>query len=419
MQNLDNLVGSRRHHVSSSIAGVGRRRAVSQQHWRCSAVTLCPALAADTRLPRTLHAKLRFQSESSRAHRRETNQTSNTHRVAVHSSNMRSIVYVLTLAALAAAAPAPQPAANPDPAPQPDPALDSQPEIIEIIAPAANAQETLATLNLGAAGSELSERNKRTVGILRQLFPQLTQIIEQKVQQITSTVLRVFGPVFLKAFLGNRNNGKTNGGGGTVEIDDDDEDDDDDDDVSTTIAPTRRRRALYFPPPNSIAEDNQLLSGAESQQAEVRVAFGDQQAASDQQPAAAGDQQTAAQTNSATIDEITLDDADDSEENRNKRFLSFGGGASSSGGGSGNFLFDVVRLVAGSSSGASSSGGEAEGEDGAKGDGLTEGVPGPITRLFIIANRGVANLIQDLILRIAQTSERIVNFKARLITSII
>ncbi|CAF4840408.1 unnamed protein product [Pieris macdunnoughi] len=374
---------------------------------------------------------------------------------------MRSIVYVLTLAALATAAPAPQPAANPDPAPQPDPALDSQPEIIEIIAPAASAQETLATLNLGAAGSELSERNKRTVGILRQLFPQLTQIIEQKVQEITSTVLRVFGPVFLKVFLGNRNSGKTNGGGGTVEIDDDDEDDDDDDDdESTTIAPTRRRRALYFPPPNSIAEDNQLLSGAESQQAEVRVAFGDQQAASDQQPAAAGDQQTAAQTNSATIDEITLDDADDSEENRNKRFLSFGGGGSSSGGGSGNFLFDIVRrpaemvaraagsafrlfagtdslnlgltaqhsatfdpndpqLVAGSSSGASSSGGEAEGEDGAKGDGLTEGVPGPITRLFIIANRGVANLIQDLILRIAQTSERIVNFKARLITSII
>ncbi|XP_038207454.1 uncharacterized protein LOC119829127 [Zerene cesonia] len=185
----------------------------------------------------------------------------------------------------------------------------------------------------------------------------------------------------------------------------------------------------------------------------VRVAFGDNQAA------ASEDQQTAAQTNTASIDEITLDDADDSEENRNKRFLSFGGG-SSSGGGSGNFLFDVVRrpaemvaraagtafrlfagtdslnvgltashsatldpndpqLVAGSSSGASSGGdAAAEGEEG-KGDNLTEGVPGPITRLFIIANRGIANLIQDLILRIAQTSERIVNFKARLITSII
>lgn len=66
---------------------------------------------------------------------------------------------------------------------------------------------------------------------------------------------------------------------------------------------------------NAIADENQLLSGAESQQAEVRVAFGDNQAA------ASDDQQTAAQTNSASIDEITLDDADDSEENRNKRFV--------------------------------------------------------------------------------------------------
>ncbi|KPJ10691.1 hypothetical protein RR48_02959 [Papilio machaon] len=78
----------------------------------------------------------------------------------------------------------------------------------------------------------------------------------------------------------------------------------------------------------------------------------------------------------------------------------------------------MLQLVAGSSSG--SAGGEAgEGAEAGKGDNLTEGVPGPITRLFIIANRGIANLIQDLILRIAQTSERIVNFKARLITSII
>lgn len=82
-----------------------------------------------------------------------------------------------------------------------------------------------------------------------------------------------------------------------------------------------------------------------------------------------------------------------------------------------------LQLVAGSSSGSSSgdAGAGADGDDAgaAKGDNLTEGVPGPITRLFIIANRGIANLIQDLILRIAQTSERIVNFKARLITSII
>ncbi|CAH0760797.1 unnamed protein product [Diatraea saccharalis] len=261
---------------------------------------------------------------------------------------MKTATYLLVLCAslvavMAAPAPEPEPAANPQPEANPQPNPDDRPEIIEIIAPAASAQETLATLNLGAPGSELSERNKRTIGILRQLFPTLTQ--------------------------------------------------------------------------SAVADENQLLSGAESQQAEVRVAFGEGQS-QDQQVAASEDQQA----NSATIDEITLDDADNSEENRNKRFLSFGGQGGASGGGSGNFLFDIVRLVAGSSSG--SSGGDAAAADGddagaAKGDNLTEGVPGPITRLFIIANRGIANLIQDLILRIAQTSERIVNFKARLITSII
>ncbi|CAK1593621.1 unnamed protein product [Parnassius mnemosyne] len=339
---------------------------------------------------------------------------------------MRNTVYILALcAALAATAPAPEPAPapGPDPAPaaNPEPSADDKPEIIEIIAPAASAQETLATLNLGAPGSELSERNKRTIGILRQLFPTLTQIIEQKVQQITSAVLRAFGPLFLRLFLGgNRSQGRMNGG--TVELEDDDDDDDDDDEdastTNTTESSARRKRALYFLP-NAIAEDN-LLSGAESQQAEVRVAFGEGEQKQEQAAETKDDQQTAAQTNSASIDEITLDDADDSEENRNKRFLSFGDSHGSSGGGSGNFLFDIVRLVAGSSSGASGDAGASEGEEAhAHGDNLTEGVPGPVTRLFIIANRGIANLIQDLILRIAQTSERIVNFKARLITSII
>nr|BAM18682.1 unknown secreted protein [Papilio xuthus] len=182
---------------------------------------------------------------------------------------MRTAVYLVALCvALSAAAPAPEPAPaadpEPNPAPNPAPSADDKPEIIEIIAPAASAQETLATLNLGAPGSELSERNKRTIGILRQLFPTLTQ--------------------------------------------------------------------------NSVAEDN-LLSGAESQQAEVRVAFGE---GSEQQTA--DDQQTAAQTNAASIDEITLEDADDNEENRNKRFLNFGDSSGSSGGGSGNFLFDIVRV---------------------------------------------------------------------------
>jgi hypothetical protein len=64
-----------------------------------------------------------------------------------------------------------------------------------------------------------------------------------------------------------------------------------------------------------------------------------------------------------------------------------------------------MQLIAGGSSNTDSSeegksaevsaGGGAHAE---KDDGYQAGIPGPITRLFIIANRGIANLMQDLIL---------------------
>jgi len=63
-----------------------------------------------------------------------------------------------------------------------------------------------------------------------------------------------------------------------------------------------------------------------------------------------------------------------------------------------------MQLIAGGSNSGSSdegksaevsAGGEAHAE---KDDGYQAGIPGPITRLFIIANRGIANLMQDLIL---------------------
>jgi hypothetical protein len=63
-----------------------------------------------------------------------------------------------------------------------------------------------------------------------------------------------------------------------------------------------------------------------------------------------------------------------------------------------------MQLIAGSSSGdASNDGKPAEvsaggGAQAEKDDGYQAGIPGPITRLFIIANRGIANLMQDLIL---------------------
>lgn len=185
-------------------------------------------------------------------------------------------------------------------------------------------------------------------------------------------VLQTFGPVVLRAFLGNRGGegGNTGGGGGTVELSDDDSDEEETSDV-TTEAGERRRRALPVPPSRALtlacpdrsaltvtvmsphesyhpsttpsradcilclqnvaADENQLLSGAESQQAEVRVAFGEGGAAAaegaagaDAGAAGAGeDQQAAAQTNNASIDEISLDDADASGEDRNKRCVMF------------------------------------------------------------------------------------------------
>nr|XP_012138365.1 PREDICTED: uncharacterized protein LOC100876612 isoform X1 [Megachile rotundata] len=148
---------------------------------------------------------------------------------------------------------------------------------------------------------------------------------------------------------------------------------------------------------NPEAEDRVNEVAAESQNNEVKVQFADEQGSSD------------AAAPLTPLDEVEAED----DENRNKRFLNFGFGASAdkgSGAGSGNFLFDIIRLVAGSGSASAGTG---------KAEEPPEAVPGPVTRLFVIANRGISNLIQDLILRLAATSERIVNFKARLITSII
>ncbi|XP_032453804.1 synaptonemal complex protein 4 isoform X3 [Nasonia vitripennis] len=160
---------------------------------------------------------------------------------------------------------------------------------------------------------------------------------------------------------------------------------------------------------NQVVSEAESQSQAESQNNEVRVQFADETPQSNNE---------AGEGELAPLEDVEASD----DENRNKRFLNFGFGASGgnggagggSGGGSGNFLFDIIRLVAGSGSSTSdpAAGAPTPGPQ-------TEAVPGPVTRLFVIANRGISNLIQDLILRLAATSERIVNFKARLITSII
>ncbi|XP_026671387.1 uncharacterized protein LOC108627480 isoform X1 [Ceratina calcarata] len=219
---------------------------------------------------------------------------------------------------------------------------------------------------------------------------------------------------------------------------------------------------------NPEAEDR-VNEVAESQNNEVKVQFADEQGNEDPVPPL------------TPLDEADADD--DENRNKRFLNFGFGGsGGTGSGAGSGNFLFDIIRQAAdgaaraagtvyrvvagtqslglglsasrdlspipqgaaapaaapGSSSSATGSSTMAPASSGAgnlpplvagsgsagnasagKTDDTQEAVPGPVTRLFVIANRGISNLIQDLILRLAATSERIVNFKARLITSII
>ncbi|CAG9801688.1 unnamed protein product [Chironomus riparius] len=242
-------------------------------------------------------------------------------------------------------------------------------ESIDLINIPLKDNKELDILTLAESDGTINERNKRTIGILRELFPQLS-----KVQAVEEQNVLEPSSAGSDAFF-------------------------------ETIRVARETTNLNNNQDNKINND---------------------------QPAAASepvkDQQAqAAENSSSAVDELTLDSVED-DENRGKRFLNFGAqasgtGSSGSGGGSGNFLFDIIRLVSGSS------GSEQQDEranspvdgstDVGKGDGYTEGIPGPVTRLVVLANRGLSNLIQDLILRIAQTSERVVNFKARLITALI
>ncbi|XP_053678447.1 uncharacterized protein LOC128728824 [Anopheles nili] len=369
----------------------------------------------------------------------------------------------------------PVPAANPEPAPEPAAQPKTDIELMKIPLDGDKELDVITLVN--SEDQKINERNKRTIGILRELFPTISQILDQKIQMITSYLFRTIGPILLRSGLGlsgggaggtNSNRGSSSDDDDDFDFDDDDSDDsakdgkpkvsislptfppsDDDEDTgkgsdSTTSEPSLRlgededrnevrKRAtasttateaaneridlLAIGQPDPVttttspvtsATDTNLittnenantletldLAGLSDTLNAIRVA----RATSDEKAASSNDQNTAeSSANSSSLDELTLD-SEGNDEDRNKRFLSFGG--SSGGGGSGNFLFDIIRLVSGSS-GTEQSDEKAHSPDDhdlGKGDGYTEGIPGPVTRLFVLANRGLSNLIQDLIL---------------------
>ncbi|XP_066154179.1 uncharacterized protein [Euwallacea fornicatus] len=317
------------------------------------------------------------------------------------------------------------------------------------------------------------------VKLIGAFCPPLSQVLDNVIQNVTSTAFRVFGRVILRG--GGLGGGSSSGGSGGQSVNvvlptfPPDDDYEDDDGESSTAASTSSALALEAIE-TSTADGVNLYTSEQLDDSANTIAKRHVRVAREVESAKAEDQVGA---ESAPSPDHDLNDVDD--QDRNKRYSPFGGSDDDghTGAGSGNFLFDIIRntadraartvgtvyrmvagtdnnggglwglasaaaestrslatasssvstkvlpakLVAGSGATEESdehdAGGVAELDVQKATDGHTEGIPGPITRLFVIANRGLANLVQDLILRLAQTSERLVNFKARLITALI
>ncbi|XP_023034900.1 suppressor protein SRP40 isoform X4 [Drosophila willistoni] len=108
------------------------------------------------------------------------------------------------------------------PLPQPQPAGNQELDVLQI--PLANGKE-IDVLSLGAKDQEqlIADRNKRTIGLLRELFPDITKQIDEQANRIISKLLRTLGPTVLRtAIQGNSANAaRTN-----FDADFDDDDDD-------------------------------------------------------------------------------------------------------------------------------------------------------------------------------------------------
>ncbi|XP_016937200.3 uncharacterized protein [Drosophila suzukii] len=319
------------------------------------------------------------------------------------------------------------------PLPQPQPAGNQELDVLQI--PLANGKE-IDVLTLGAKDQEtlIADRNKRTIGLLRELFPDITKNGATDTQIDLSAINKQLEETIRVA----RQVKEAEAAAAAV--------------AAQSLSPSSASASspiAQAPIPLKSNEPIQLSFNNELPSVSTSAGVNDK--------ALSTNDLQLSESKSPAIDELTLDSAEETADldDRNKRFLSFGGaglaGGSSGGaggspsgnalgaGGSGNFLLDVVRLFsgsvqtqqgdeaansvgggAGSSSGGSLGGdGDADGDSTRNADGYTEGIPGPVTRLVVLANRGLANLVQDLILRVAATSEKFVNFKAKLITALI
>ncbi|XP_058976880.1 uncharacterized protein LOC101900632 isoform X3 [Musca domestica] len=300
----------------------------------------------------------------------------------------------------------------------PLPASNQELDVLQI--PLSNGKE-LDVLTLGSNDQEqlIAERNKRTIGLLRELFPDLTKNGATDTQIDLSAINKQLEETIRVA----RQVKEAEAAAAAAAV----------------FQNAEQKQPAQLPIP----------SGSQPKLEEtIQLSFNNELTSNDKSKSISNELQLS-ESKSPAIDELSLDSNEDTADldDRNKRFLQFGGaglagGASSGsssgsaggagGAGSGNFLFDIVRLFSGSvqtpsgdeaansaNSVSSSSSSDSDSDSQRANDGYTEGIPGPVTRLVVLANRGLANLVQDLILRVAATSEKFVNFKAKLITALI
>lgn len=328
----------------------------------------------------------------------------------------------------------------------PYPANNQELDVLQI--PLTNGKE-IDVLTLGNKDQEqaIAERNKRTIGLLRELFPEITKNVASETQIDLSAINKQLEETIRVARQVKEAEAAAQA-------------------VANMQKQQQQPQQTQQSEPQQQPEQQQQPSQPQEQkqpdqsdqqsklEEAIQLTFNNEVLNNNNNDAkpVSNDLQIS-ESKSPAIDDLSLDsnedqaDLDDrNKSNLFKRFLNFGGGgglagsasgtnanvnAGAAGGpGSGNFLFDIVRLFSGSvqtqnrdeaaNSPKNTIGGSSDDNDSNNGgDGYTEGIPGPVTRLVVLANRGLANLVQDMILRVAATSEKFVNFNAKLLTALI
>ncbi|KAI8126636.1 hypothetical protein CVS40_3232 [Lucilia cuprina] len=82
----------------------------------------------------------------------------------------------------------------------PVPASNQELDVLQI--PLSNGKE-LDVLTLGSRDQEqlIAERNKRTIGLLRDLFPDITKQLDQEINRFVNNILKQLGPIVLGTVL--------------------------------------------------------------------------------------------------------------------------------------------------------------------------------------------------------------------------